>query len=418
MANMIKDLLAPEQAKLLDDQLRKQSLQQGVTNYGSDAMGKFLTAASGAQRASAGFGMAAERAIAGRQMGANEMQATRAQKVKTDTINQAKQYALLSVEGNPTLDEEQKTKIIGMIKTSTSPSQLEAIAKRFGKATSGSTAVEKLSDGSVISVGNNGVTQVSPPSLAGFMGMTYNGLQDAHSSDSIMRAQQLYKDGLKNKITEDELRRQLTKTLQPNLNDLVTDNYVELTQTAKGYGTFDQGLPRTVEALNNANVGSLGGIKQFFGKAAEAIGLDLNSVEDTELINRILTKEVLNNAQFMKGTLSDKDIEFLKQTVGTQGTSLEGLKEAFVELAVRKEVAYKTSQEFNGLDNRSKNIFDFEGARSKYYKESREKYSEMFGMEKRKSDKVNVPPMLDRNSKVTPPPSQEDIIDFFSLPKR
>ena len=78
MANMIKDLLAPEQAKLLDDQLRKQSLQQGVTNYGSDAMGKFLTAASGAQRASAGFGMAAERAIAGRQMGANEAGAVQA----------------------------------------------------------------------------------------------------------------------------------------------------------------------------------------------------------------------------------------------------------------------------------------------------------------------------------------------------
>ena len=79
MANMIKDLLSPDQAKLLDDQLRQQSLQQGVTNYGSDPMGKFLTAASGAQRASAGFGMAAERAIAGRQMGANEQGAVQAQ---------------------------------------------------------------------------------------------------------------------------------------------------------------------------------------------------------------------------------------------------------------------------------------------------------------------------------------------------
>ena len=90
MANMIKDLLAPEQAKLLDDQLRKQSLQQGVTNYGNDAMGKFLTAASGAQRASAGFGMAAERAIAGRQMGANEAGAIAAQKKRDELIKQAR----------------------------------------------------------------------------------------------------------------------------------------------------------------------------------------------------------------------------------------------------------------------------------------------------------------------------------------
>lgn len=118
----------------------------------------------------------------------------------------------------------------------------------------------------------------------------------------------------------------------------------------------------------------------------------------------------------MKGTLSDKDIEFLKQTVGTQGTSLEGLKEAFVELAVRKEVAYKTNQEFGKLNNREKNKFDFEAAKGKYYKDSRNKYSEMFGLEKRQSDKANVPAMLDRNSAVSTP-SEQDIVDFFSLPK-
>ena len=79
MANMIKDLLAPSQAKLLDDQLRRRQLQEGVTNYGSDPLGKFLTAASGAQRASAGVGMAAERALGGRQMGVNEAAAVQRQ---------------------------------------------------------------------------------------------------------------------------------------------------------------------------------------------------------------------------------------------------------------------------------------------------------------------------------------------------
>lgn len=106
MANMIKDLLSPDQAKLLDDQLRQQSLQQGVTNYGSDPMGKFLTAASGAQRASAGFGMAAERAIAGRQMGANEQGAVQAQKQMQQAekeaqvnIESVKQQAIAAVSG-------------------------------------------------------------------------------------------------------------------------------------------------------------------------------------------------------------------------------------------------------------------------------------------------------------------------------
>lgn len=98
MANMIKDLLSPDQAKLLDDQLRKQSLQQGVTNYGSDPMGRFLTAASGAQRASAGFGMLGERLMGGRQMGANEMQAIQAQKqaIDKETAERKKMESLQS----------------------------------------------------------------------------------------------------------------------------------------------------------------------------------------------------------------------------------------------------------------------------------------------------------------------------------
>ena len=90
MANMIKDYLAPDQAKLLDDQLRQKRLQQGVTNYGNDPMGRFLTAASGAQRASEGFGMAAERAVLGRQKGPTELRAIEQQKTKQAMIDAMK----------------------------------------------------------------------------------------------------------------------------------------------------------------------------------------------------------------------------------------------------------------------------------------------------------------------------------------
>ena len=410
MATAKEQLLAnmnPQMARLLDNQMRDQQVAQRSQGAGMLA---------GLTQAYTGMGDIASRALGAAPMGANEMQAVQAQQQQTQGLNQAKEFALLSVQSNPTLGEEQQAKATQLIQNSNSVSQLDAIAKRFGKSSSGSPAVEKLSDGSVIKIDNNGVTQVSPPDLSGFMGMSATGLQDSHSGDSVLAAQQLYRQGLKEKVPEDELRRKVSKALQPNLNEFTQDYYVETSQMAKGYGLFDQGLPRTIEALDNANVGSLGGIKQFFSKAAESVGIDLNGVEDTELINRILTKEVLNNAQFMKGTLSDKDIEFLKQTVGTQGTSLEGLKEAFVELAVRKEVAYKTNQEFGKLNNREKNKFDFEAAKGKYYKDSRNKYSEMFGLEKRQSDKANVPAMLDRNSAVSTP-SEQDIVDFFSLPK-
>lgn len=78
MANLIKDLLTPEQGRLLDNQLNQQKLNQGVTNYGNDAIGKLLTSVSGAQRASAGFGMLGERLMGGRQKGVNELGAEQA----------------------------------------------------------------------------------------------------------------------------------------------------------------------------------------------------------------------------------------------------------------------------------------------------------------------------------------------------
>lgn len=82
MANLIKDLLTPEQGRLLDNQLNQQKLNQGVTNYGNDAIGKLLTSVSGAQRASAGFGMLGERLMGGRQKGVNELGAEQAIQAK------------------------------------------------------------------------------------------------------------------------------------------------------------------------------------------------------------------------------------------------------------------------------------------------------------------------------------------------
>ena len=79
--SQLLNMLSPQEGKLLDDQLRRRQLQEGVTNYGGDAMGRFLTAASGAQRASEGFGMLGERLIGGRQKGANEVKAERQQDI-------------------------------------------------------------------------------------------------------------------------------------------------------------------------------------------------------------------------------------------------------------------------------------------------------------------------------------------------
>ena len=127
MANMIKDLLAPSQAKLLDDQLRRRQLQEGVTNYGSDPLGKFLTAASGAQRASAGVGMAAERALGGRQMGVNEAAAV---KSKQDMENLKKQ-AIEAVYANPDMGEAKASALMKAIQADNTGKLSQQVVNKF-----------------------------------------------------------------------------------------------------------------------------------------------------------------------------------------------------------------------------------------------------------------------------------------------
>lgn len=142
MANMIKDLLSPDQAKLLDDQLRQQSLQQGVTNYGSDPMGKFLTAASGAQRASAGFGMAAERAIAGRQMGANEQGAVQAQQKQEQVLSTTKEQAKNAIYANPAIGEQVASNLLIAIEKDPTGKAAEQVIKKYGMPDATNTAAD------------------------------------------------------------------------------------------------------------------------------------------------------------------------------------------------------------------------------------------------------------------------------------
>ena len=337
MANMIKDLLAPEQAKLLDDQLRKQSLQQGVTNYGNDSMGKFLTAASGAQRASAGFGMAAERAIAGRQMGANEAGAVQAQQ---------QQGGL----------REGITKVAG--------SSLKAADKQIIIQQLASGAINPADVDRMLRSAQQGVPSTSK--FVDYIGM-YAGNLDDFDSSSITKANVEFRKGRQEGEDDSDMYVRVTAPLIKKLSDNTKENAQELQKASRGYASFETNLPRMLEAIDNANVGLTGGFKQYMGKIIESVTgelVEIDSVKDSELIDRFFNKEVLAAAGLMTGALTNYDIEFLKQATGTREFSRRGLKEALKDLYVTKKVSYGTYREFMGLPNSDKEMFDIEAYRS------------------------------------------------------
>lgn len=132
MSNLIKDLLTPEQGRLLDNQLRQKQLNQGVTNYGSDAIGKLLTSVSGAQRASAGFGMLGERLMGGRQKGVNEMQAERAQQKQEQILSSAKEQAKNAIYATPAIGEQAASNLLMAIEKDPTGRTAEQVIKKYG----------------------------------------------------------------------------------------------------------------------------------------------------------------------------------------------------------------------------------------------------------------------------------------------
>lgn len=405
-------MLDPQQARLLDQQMRNQQIQQQSQGAGM---------LSGLVQAGLMGANTIQGAFSGTPAGIYEQSAEKQQKVKEEEnlqkINEAKSIALFNLENNKSVNAQEREKARQIISNTSSVVQLEALARRYEKtAGKGTPAVEQLPDGSVIQIESNGnVREITKPTLAGFLGLTQSEMQEQYDTSSLVKANAIYNASIKQDTPESKLRDRMTDVLQPNLNDFTKEYFKDYTQTAKGYANLEAGLGRTVEALGNANVGSLGGIKQFFGKTLEALGVDIDSVENTELVGRILSKEVLNSASLMGGVLSDSDIKFLKEMVGEKSSSLEGLKEAFIELAVKKEVAYKVTKEFSQLNNNAKNNFDFEAAEMKYLSDSREKYRKQFGLERRKSDS-RVPKLLDREvTEKGVVPFDSNMVDFFDL---
>ena len=101
---------------------------------------------------------------------------------------------------------------------------------------------------------------------------------------------------------------------------------------------------------DTAITGAGSSMKQFLISIGRQAGLDLKSLgslTDTQLISRVLSKEVLKRAGNLKGALSDKDLAFLKETVGDLTQTPQALRTALMELKNTKLRAKYVNDKFN-----------------------------------------------------------------------
>jgi hypothetical protein len=398
-------MMNPQQARLLDQQMRGQQVAQRSQGAGM---------LSGLVQAYTGMGDVAQRATGITPMGRNEQMA-RSNTEKTTTMLANKRGNAIKAVMTSKRPQEQKMNMVSAIKNDATGEFSDKIIEELtlGSSKGGTPATKVLSDGSVIQVNNSGMaTEVRPPTLAGMMNQSVDGLNESYSRDSIDKAQLVLMEGRKDKLSPEELHAKVQKTLDPKLKEPVAERMGEIAGLANNYGMFTEQLPRLKEALDNANLGVFGDGLQFMQKVVQEVtGVKFESTSDSELIDRFFSKEVLNAGQFLKGSFSDKDIKFLKDAVGNRGFTRDGLKEAVVDLATAKEVAYKTKQEFNSLKtNRLRNSYDFEKAAIEFYDGAYNKYRAELGLGPKKGKPNNA--LLPDLGKPLSSDAANDIKDF------
>jgi len=116
--------------------------------------------------------------------------------------------------------------------------------------------------------------------------------------------------------------------------------------------------------------GSDAGLKA--AQVLEASGIAVKGTSESEQLDQLLNEMTIGTAGSLKGALSDKDREFVKQTIGTRGLTKSTLQYVADELERRARVDAALNKEVNDYKG-NLNDFNFAEARSRAVKSVNER---------------------------------------------
>lgn len=104
--------------------------------------------------------------------------------------------------------------------------------------------------------------------------------------------------------------------------------------------------------IDKAFTGTAAGAKLTAGQLASALGVPVTGTTESEQLDQLFAALTLGQAKNLKGALSDKDVRFLKEAVGSRGLTPETLKSVVARIAREAEIdklAYdKASKYYEG----------------------------------------------------------------------
>lgn len=176
-----------------------------------------------------------------------------------------------------------------------------------------------------------------PQNFSEFLGIGET-LLDSYATDSRLAARKLFAQGKQENETDDQFRTRLLDELNVGLSKQQKERAAELSQSARVGIDGRPAFNKFWKSIDTAITGPLADDMVGLGKFINALGGDIAGIPESEYVKRLLSKETLNSAQFMKGALSDRDIEFLQDTVSRLGNTKEAIKIAFAQLEANKLV--------------------------------------------------------------------------------
>jgi hypothetical protein len=124
--------------------------------------------------------------------------------------------------------------------------------------------------------------------------------------------------------------------------------------------------------LDRAFTGTASGAKLTAGQVANALGVTVTGTTESEQLDQLFAALTVGQAKNLKGALSDKDVKFLKEAVGSRGLTKETLVNVINRIAREAEVdkgVYNKASSYQGDFAK----FDFAKAQDESRKEVNER---------------------------------------------
>ena len=90
--------------------------------------------------------------------------------------------------------------------------------------------------------------------------------------------------------------------------------------------------------IDKAFTGAASGAKLTAGQLANTLGVPVTGTTESEQLDQLFAALTLGQAKNLKGALSDKDVRFLKEAVGSRGLTAETLKSVVARIAREAEI--------------------------------------------------------------------------------